>query len=217
MKKLVLSLMAAALFTTAFAQESESKFGISSDIVSRYVWRGTQFSSAPAIQPGMAFASGGFTLGAWGSYAFDNVGTECDLYASYAFNFGLSLIATDYFFPGDPSGSKYSGYFDTENNHIYEIGASYAIGKLTLSAYKYLNQGKDFYTEAAYAFNDNLSLSVGAGDQLYSNNKQYNACHMGLKYVKEVAISEKYSLKPYASFIVNPNQEQVFLVVGVTL
>jgi hypothetical protein len=215
MKKLLLSMMAAALFTTAFAQESN--FGISTDIVSRYVFRGTQFSASPVIQPGMAYSTGGLTLGAWGSYAFDNNAVaEADLYASYAFDFGLSLVATDYFFPADPAAST-GGYFDTDN-HWFELGASYSISKLTLSAYYMLNQENDMYFEAGYAFNDNLSFTLGGGDKMYSyTSDDLNVCNIGLKYKKEVAITETFKVSPYASFIVNPNQEQVFLVVGVTL
>jgi hypothetical protein len=218
MKKLFLSMMAAALFTTAFAQESN--FGISTDIVSRYVFRGTQFSASPVIQPGMAYSTGGLTLGAWGSYAFDNNAVaEADLYASYAFDFGLSLVATDYFFPKDPmdlNSEVSGGYFDGDN-HWFELGASYSISKLTLSAYYMLNQDNDMYFEAGYAFNDNLSATLGAGDMMYSTSDDLNVCNIGLKYKKEVAITETFKVSPYASFIVNPNQEQVFLVVGVTL
>lgn len=219
MKKLILSFVAVMLFASAFAQEAESKFGISSDIVSRYVWRGTQFSTSAAIQPGMSFSTGGFTAGAWGSYALDASGTECDLYASYAFDFGLTVVANDYFFPNDVTGFTDSNYgvVDSTTTHFVELGASYTFGKLTLSAYKMLNQDKAFYAEAGFAFNDNISATVGAGDQAYSLSQKFNVVNLGLKFTKEVALSDRYSLKPYASFIVNPNQEQVFLVVGVTL
>ena len=39
---------------------------LGADIMSRYVWRGTDFGNTAAIQPSLSFSSGGFTVGAWG-------------------------------------------------------------------------------------------------------------------------------------------------------
>lgn len=218
MKRTILSFVAAVLCVTAFAQESESKFGINADLVSRYVWRGTQFSTSAAVQPGLSYSTGGFTLGSWASYALDGTGTECDLYASYSFDFGLGIMVNDYFFPADYSGKLASGnYFNLEDDyHVFELGLSYTTGGFTLSAYKFLNLDEAMYLEASYAFK-NATLFVGAGDESYSTNGEFNVVNLGLKVSKEVAISDKYSVSPFASFIVNPNQEQAFLVVGVTL
>jgi hypothetical protein len=214
MKKLILSFVAVMLFASAFAQEEGGKVNVTADLVSRYVWRGTQFSTAPAIQPGISYSNGGFSGGAWGSYALNNVGTECDLFASYTTGFGLGAVVNSYFFPQDPTTTVPAGYFG--DNHTLEVGLTYGIKGFSLAAYKYLNQGKDFYAEAGYT-KDNLTLFVGGGDQLYSTTKKFNIVNIGLKVSKEVALTDKYTIKPFGSFIVNPNQEQVFLVVGLTL
>ena len=60
---------------------------LGADIMSRYVWRGTQFSTAPVIQPAFEVSAFGVTLGAWGSYSFLGVadGAEADIYISYSF------------------------------------------------------------------------------------------------------------------------------------
>ena len=66
---------------------------IGADVVSRYVWRGTDYGNAAAIQPSIAKKIGPITLGAWVSYSFspgflsndttyDSNGSEFDLYAS---------------------------------------------------------------------------------------------------------------------------------------
>jgi hypothetical protein len=230
MKKVILSLVMVLFLVGASAQE----FSISTDLVSRYVWRGAQFSDAPAIQPGLNFSKGGFSAGAWGSYSFDNIAPECDLYASYDFDFGLGLVVNDYFFPKDPlSSSDMSGNYFTYKKlpvidvttgdtigyaspHTYEIGLSYSVGKLSFGAYKYLNNAKDFYVEVGYALNDNLGLIVGAGNQLYTYSSKFNVCNIGLSYSKEVSLTETFKVSPFASFIVNPNREQAMLVVGVS-
>jgi uncharacterized protein (TIGR02001 family) len=215
MKKTILSIVAAVLLIPAIAQESGSKFNVNADLVSRYVWRGAQFSNAPAIQPTLSYTSGGFSAGAWGSYALNNTGSECDLYATYSAPFGLSVTGTAYFFPQDPTSSVPAGYFD-EDNHTFELGLSYTIKGLSLSVYKYLNQNEDFYTEISYK-KDNVMVFAGAGDQLYSASSKFNLVNVGVKVSKEVSISDKFTIKPFGSFIINPNQEQVFLVVGLTL
>ena len=57
------------------------------DIMSRYVWRGTAFSTAPSIQPGMELCIGNLAFGDWGAYSFDGInnGAETDLYLTYSF------------------------------------------------------------------------------------------------------------------------------------
>lgn len=222
MKKTILSLAAAMICIASFGQESETKgeFGISTDIVSRYVWRGTQFSTAPSIQPGITYAIGGFTVGGWGNYDFDNSATECDLYAKYDFEFGLGVVVNDYFFPditktGNYAASPYNGYFDTEE-HTFEVGLTYEISNFSLGAYKYVNQNEDMYVEAAYAFK-NAKLFVGAGDEAYTNTGDFNVCNVGLTVSKEVALTETWKVAPYASFVVNPNREAATLVLGITL
>ena len=43
------------------------EFDIGADVVSRYVWRGTDFGNSPAIQPSMSasFRDGQLELGYW--------------------------------------------------------------------------------------------------------------------------------------------------------
>lgn len=218
MKRTILSLAAAMICLASFGQESEVKgeFAISADVVSRYVWRGTQFSDAPAVQPGLSYSYGGFSAGAWGSYAFDNTGTECDLFVGYDFDFGLGIIVNDYFFPTyDGSALTTGGYVD-DTNHFFEVGLTYGIKGLSLGAYRYMNQNEDMYVEAAYEF-EKVKLFVGAGDNAYSLSGNFNVCTAGVTFSKEVSITDTWKVAPYASFIVNPNREQGFIVLGITL
>lgn len=214
---ILLSAMILICFT-AFGQEKETKgvLEISSDVVSRYVWRGTQYSDAPAIQPGVSYSKGGFSAGAWGSYAFDNIGTECDLYIGYDFDFGLGLIVNDYFFPSyDGSTLSEGGYLD-DTYHTFEIGLTYDIKDFSMGAYRYMNQDEDIYVEASYTIK-NTKLFIGAGDNAYSASGNFNVCSAGFTVSKEISLTENWKVSPYASFIVNPNKEQGFLVLGITL
>ncbi len=66
-------LIFAGLFTNILlAQDTEnenpSKFSPGVDFYSSYIWRGSKQGTGPAVQPYLEFATGGLTLGAWGSF-----------------------------------------------------------------------------------------------------------------------------------------------------
>ncbi len=61
--KLVLICLTSLTVNTK-AREEKSKFKISADLVSRYVWRGKQFSASPAIQPTIEGHFGNLNIGA---------------------------------------------------------------------------------------------------------------------------------------------------------
>lgn len=206
-----------------FAQEettSESPFSIGADFYTNYVWRGSKFGSGPAIQPSVKFAKGGLTVGAWGS--FDAAGyTEADLYVSYAFDFGLTLGATDYYYPfwaGVPM--DYFNYSDTAGTHAFELNASYSLKNLSLAGNFIFNEaagagsfGGDMYFEAGYAF-PNFKVFVGAGDGWHTSDNEFKICNIGVSTSKTIEITDKFSIPVTGSVIMNPDKEQLFLVVG---
>ena len=98
-RKISICFLVAILGLTAlFAQEEESSWGVSCDIYSRYIWRGTDFGNNPSIQPGITYTAGPVTLGAWSAWQFSGQGSENDLFISYSTG-SLSFTVTDYFFP----------------------------------------------------------------------------------------------------------------------
>ena len=124
---LVLFLFNHALCSFTFAQSDDSriKLSIGTDLVSRYVWRGSQYSTNPCIQPGIEANIGNLTFGAWGSYAFDGLpfNAEADLYLTYSFADQMfSATITDYFFPADVIGgkNKYFVYDQDKTGHLLE-------------------------------------------------------------------------------------------------
>ena len=103
------------------------------DVVSSYVWRGTQFGTGPVIQPWFTLPTitDALELGVWGSFpvAGGDQTYELDLYASYDFG-PLALTVTNYTFPGATGayGDDY-GLFDGD----LEVTASGSIGAIGLS------------------------------------------------------------------------------------
>ena len=174
----LLSLMAVALLTPATikaqeeeaAEEAASPFSVGMDLVSSYIWRGTQVHGA-SLQPYAAATFGGFEIGAWGAYEiaanWDGVPAEADLYLSYGFDFGLSVGLTDYYYPG---GAGWFETSDTAGTHAFEINLGYEISGFTIAANYLLNEagfaasdGSDLYFELGYSYK-NLSAFIGAGN-----------------------------------------------------
>ena len=211
---LIGSIMLIFSISTVIAQEEESNWGVGADFVSRYVWRGTDFGNAPAIQPTIEFSKGNFSIGAWGSYALSaSTYLEADLYASYSFDFGLDIIATDYYFPAAVFGVVTdSSWFDTDS-HTFEIGLSQAVGDFYISGYYFLNADTDIYLEAGYSFK-NLNIFAGFGNQSYTNSGDFNLVNFGVSTSRDLAISDKFSLPLTGAFIVNPDKKQLNIVFG---
>ena len=222
MKKVFLFLAIIFAATAAKAQ-----FSVGADLVSRYVFRGVDFGDAPAIQPTIEYAAGNFAIGAWGSYSLSANGStgfasmiEADLYASYSFDFGLSLGLTDYYYPG----SKWGEFGDEISSHALELNLGFETSGLSLAANYMLNNSVNgagaedgtLYFEAGYGFK-NVDVFVGAGDGWHSDDTEFAVVNVGLGTSKEIKFSETFSLPVFGQVILNPNTEQLHLVVGISL
>ncbi len=198
--------------------ENPSKFSAGADLYTSYLWRGSKFGTGPALQPSVKFATGGLTLGVWGS--FDAAGyMESDLYASYSFPFGLSLGVTDYYYPG----LEYFDYSDSTGSHAFEINAGYALGGLSLSANYIINEaggaasaGGDMYFQAGYAFK-NASIFLGAGNGWHTSDGEFAICNIGIGTTRTIKITESFSIPVTGQVIFNPEKEQFFVVAGFSL
>jgi len=121
--------------------ESGPAFNFGADIMSRYIWRGSDYGNSPAIQPNMYFSWKGISIGAWGSYAFtkhsiqindtviEDFGnyTETDLYISYTFKW-FTLLVYDYFTTNglNPNtGNNYFNYNSKTTGHTFEVSLNF--------------------------------------------------------------------------------------------
>jgi hypothetical protein len=202
------------------AQEAESKWTAGADLVSSYLWRGLYLSNA-AVQPGISFSAGGFSVGGWGSASFDGV-LEADLYAAYTFGFGLSLGVTDYYFPSIEGGNDYFDTGKTTGAHILELNGGYEISGFSLSANYVLNEaggagsvGGDKYFEVGYAYR-NINLFVGGGDGLQTEDGDFKITNIGIGVTKELTITPSFTLPLTCSAILNPDREKFYLVAAVS-
>jgi hypothetical protein len=132
MKRNIYFIILFSLFSIGFvhAQEDSTncQWSINSDFVSRYVWRGTSFSTTPSIQPCIEFSKGGLSIGTWGAYSFHGLdGAETDVYLSYSFlQDKISITVTDYFFPDETiAKNNYFEYDKDKSSHVFEASLSW--------------------------------------------------------------------------------------------
>lgn len=192
---------------------------IGADVVSRYVWRGTDFGESMSVQPALTLGFGGLEVGAWGSYSISASGAganENDIWATYtvmasngaSFSFGF----TDYYFPGPGA----DGFF-VSNAHILELSASFSGPEsfpISLYAGRMSRNDPDnsLYLEAGVpvsAFEDvDLSLTAGmvAGASDFYGTEGTAFVNLGISASKDLVITDDFAVPVTVSYIVNANR-----------
>lgn len=230
-----LTATALLMSSTTFAQE-EKQFEIApaADLVSSYVWRGV-YQTGASVQPSITVSYAGVSLTAWGSTDFSSMsdpdkGKEFDLTVGYGIG-GFSIGVTDYWWAGE--GHRYGDY---SNSHFFEGTVGYHFGKsfplgITWST---MFAGGDkkadgdqqlsTYVEAAYDFNvlgvdvtPGIGVSPWTGMYHRAGKDGFSFCSISLKASKEIKITDSFSLPVFAQAIVAPNQDNVFLVFGLSI
>lgn len=186
------------------------------DLVSSYVWRGTQFGSGAHIQPYMDLGSGNLTGGVWGSFptSAKGGGNELDLWVSYDFGL-LALTVTNYTFPNE--GGVYADGEGLFNGDYTELAASTSIMGVDLSA-GYFTEVEALYVELGFSTGA-VDIALGYGDDqadgFYAGGGS-GLVNMSFSGSKDIQISDNYALPVFGSFILNPEAETAFLVFGIS-
>ncbi len=220
-------------------QISAQNFNVSTDLVSRYVWRGADFGDSPSIQPSLNFAVGNFEIGTWGAYQLGRdasalAGDELDLYLSYGLDMGnisFSFLISDYYFPN--SGLKFGNFNNWDDKdgvgaHIIELGIGLSGSDsfpLSLSGYVnvYNDEDNSAYFELGYSSDvDDVTINyfIGAtpgGNNMYYGTDTFNIVNIGITASKEIKITDDFSLPIFGSYVLNPNQEVAHFVFGISL
>jgi hypothetical protein len=245
MKRSIFTLLIALIILPAYqnAQEKKCSLSASADFVSRYVWRGTDFGNSPSVQPSIEWARGKFTAGFWGSYAMNDANfQEADLYLTFSPIEEVSITFTDYFLPDHLiARNMYFEYDQDRTGHVLEGAASFnGTEKIPLSLMVAVNfygadarnaDGDLFYStyaELGYSAEVNgtpydlfLGFSPSNADEdkgesgYYGNNP--GIINLGITAHKDIRISDSFSLPLFTSLIVNPQTENIFLVLGLSL
>lgn len=215
MKKAVKLLsLAVALFAGLGNTAQAAGFKIGADVVSSYVWRGSDLGNSPAIQPALSYTcpTTGIIVGAWGSYAVSEDGgsryKEIDLYATLPVG-PLSLTVTDY---NAPDGGD-SFDFSDDGPNVVELSVGYAKDNLSLlAAINVAGADNDNakYCEAGYKFYDKDGYTakgvVGLGDEDFYGDKEGD--NIALVNTGISVSKDRYT----ASYVYNPDTAKSNLV-----
>ena len=210
--------------TGLYSQTEESTFWTTgADIYSSYIWRGIKYGTGPAVQPVLEYTSGPFTAGAWGSFDFRGY-QEVDLYLNYSFPSGFSFGITDYYSPD----LEYFDYSRATGSHAFELSIGISKNNFSFSANYILNEaggigstGNDLYFQADYSFKlFNLFIGAGNGWLTYeadTGRNKFSICNLGFEVSRNINITDTFDIPVSGQLVFNPDQEQLFIVVGFTL
>lgn len=216
----------------SYAQDTActSSLDIGTDLMSRYIWRGTDLGRSPSIQPYLSYTKGNFEIGTLGAFTTNGMNIqETDIYMIYTIKDMFSVIITDYFFPDDAlDNNKYFEYNDTLTGHVFEASLGFnGTEKFPLSflaCFNFYGFDKDnsIYLELVYSGNCNsinydLFLGLTPYNGIYTyNNRGVGVINLGITINKDIKISENYELPVSCSLITNPQAENIFLVFGLS-
>ena len=227
------SLWLPILFIPVFAASpvTGQSASVGADIVSRYVWRGTDFGESLSVQPALTFGFGGLEVGAWGSYSISASGADAnenDLWATYTINASngasIAFTVTDYYFPA-PGAEE--GFLYTDS-HTLEL----AVGvtgpeSFPISLYGGMMARNDpdnsVYLEASLPVSAFEGVDVGlvagmvAGESGFYGTDGAAVVNLGVSASKALEITDSFAPPVSVSYIFNPDSDRAFLVFGLSL
>ncbi len=208
-------ILASAAFFFMFNVQTAKAQDFGADVVSSYVWRGTQFGTGPHIQPWMELGSGAITGGIWGSFQTNSLatdsGNELDMWISADLG-PLALTVTNYSFPESNGTYSSGGVFDGD----LEVSGSASLFDTVDLTVGYFTDLEALYIEAGFPLGP-VGVAVGYGsdgDGAFYAGGDSGLVNLSFSGSKDIKITEDYSLPVFGSFIYNPDAESAFLVFG---
>ncbi|MDR1500237.1 MAG: hypothetical protein LBI58_04575 [Tannerellaceae bacterium] len=228
-KKIIVFIALFVPFALGAVERAKVEVAAGADLVSSYVWRGV-YQTAFAVQPGLSLSCGGVSLGVWGSTDLSSLAKEFDVALSYEKN-GFGVAFTDYWWAGE--GNPYGHY---AASHMFEGSLGYTLsGSLPITFLWNTMIGLDgdkdeegarqysTYVSAGYAFSVNdvaLSVTIGVspwtGIYHRAGTEGFALSTVSLKAAREIRITDAFTLPIFVETIIAPNQDNVFLVAGVS-
>lgn len=226
---IAIALLSMGMPSIAKAQD-KVEASIGADIVSNYIWRGTDCGGV-SIQPSMSLGYKGLSLTAWGSVGFSKEDTkEIDFTLGYATG-GFSVAVTDYWFSPYEDAEKigYFKYGARNTMHTFEGTLAYDFGPLAVSWNTYF-AGADVYKEngdRTYSTYIGISAPFKLGGLDWSAEvgltpwegayaDKFNVTNLTLKAEKEIKFSESFALPAFAQLTFNPHTQGAYFVFGVS-
>jgi len=220
------------------------ELNLNTDIMSRYIWRGTDYGNSPSIEPTLSVSVKNVVVGVWSAIATNSTYKEIDLYAQYTYK-KVSLIFTDYYIPlsnGNPASpdNRYFIYDDKKTAHSLEGSLLFKNGdkfplllqgsvffygndkrwgydakKDSTNSTYYSSYFKVGYTVSFHKNSADLFIGFTPEPDLYGNS--LGVVNVGITGYHKIKLSQYYKLPIKTSLIFNPETSQAFVSFGITL
>ena len=159
-KRLALAAIMMVSGASVMTAQDNVEATVSADVVSDYIWRGTNCGNA-AFQPTLGISYKGLSLTGWGSVGIVNSGDtkEFDLTLAYSTG-GFNIGITDYWFNAgaEPDG-RYFAYSAHSTNHVFEANIGYDFGPCSLQWFTNFS-GNDYKADGDRAFSSYVELAA---------------------------------------------------------
>lgn len=198
---------------------------VNADLVSRYIWRGQNYSTAPCIQPTVVLDWKNFELGGWGSYGFSGTDElESDLYLSKTMG-PVTAAVWDYFCFNDTAAFDYFDYGSANTGHLLEAQLLLSGGEKIpfnlLGGYFFYGSdpSNSLYLELQYQYSKgSTEIEAFAGYQatgdFYAETPSF--VNVGCSVTKPLHITDSWELPICVSLILNPDARSFYLVGAIT-
>jgi hypothetical protein len=231
---LILGLLLSGTGILAQDDERKATVDVSADLVSRYVWRGMILSSSPAVQPSLSLTLNKVSIGSWASYSLNpELYQEVDLFVTYETEY-IAFTVNDYYNPGE--FQSFTGdYF-----HLAKDSTRHTLeGMITLNGPEsfplslmagvmfYGNDrdenGKNLYStylELSYTSNvhdTEVMPFIGITPCKGYYGEKFGVVNLGISAAKQIQLTDKIQIPLKGSFVLNPQRENVYFVIGITL
>ena len=215
------------------SQANDVDVSLSMEVVNDYIWRGQDLGEV-SLQPSLDLSFRGFYGNVLGNIGLSDLSDtkEVDITVGYKTG-GLNIGVSDWWFSrgGDPQG-RYFKYDAHTTNHILEANIGYDFGVVGFQWYTNIagndgvnNDGKRAYSSYAEA---NVPFKVCKLDWLatagvvptattYYGTTGFAVTNLTIKAVKEISVTERFSIPVFAAITANPCSQKAYFVFGVKL
>jgi len=208
------------------------KFSASTKITNNHVWRAISSGSAPCIEPYVSYRLNGLSVSAWSSYAIDYSYKEFDIFVKYDWEF-LQVGLFDYYCPNPQVlTNDFTDFSSLNTRHLYEVQLNYTghenfplniITGCFIGGFDKDENGSQLYStyfEMNYtmkAKKNQLKAEVGMTPFKGMYADHFSVFNYGLTLMREIQITEKWSILSSYKLIYNKEINDLYFSVGFVL
>jgi len=202
-------------------------------VVSRHVVRGFFTSKSPCIEPSLNFKTGKFTVGTWGSYAFDASYTEVDFYVQFNTPLFQYSVTSLYNPRQDFENSDFFDFESEKSVHFldgivkFKGCEKFPISIMT-SVMIYGDVDRDVNNEQRYSTYIELGYSNYIGGKKFAwalgltprkgfYADEFNVVNINMSVFDKIKFSDQFSLPISAGLSLNPFTERLLFNCAFTL